>query len=598
MNNPEKATDLNDPTLKKVNEIINKAKTSSLPNEKNLSDLLEQIFANEEKKNQYAFPNFNEKRNKAHFILINKFIIMLDKIFNYPENKRKCLYLADIETIEENKEQINEVKTSIMKIDMDLYELKKLGKLYELYKASAVIFSKNDKNTINDLIDQAILHIGFISKKHIIINYIAFCIIKNVFLKNKEKKEILFKDCQIDDKNKICINLLVDLFSNKIKDTLNVILSYIILRFESFKDTIKEYDLNMIQKAAENSILKIKSLYPSNYIISIEKIVVVFIDEYESLLLLKKDSQQIGQELQLFNINEMKDSKIIEDGKKEEESKNNNTIDDNSESKNIEDNLNKKNLNENKILDKRVNINDLNIILDKIKMDEASKLELRNLFESLNNRMNALEGESKENSQKLEGEINRLNGEVNQLNGEVNQLNGEVNQLKSQNKEIINILGKIQCREQGKAFLNNFYYYLTDKEKSDIKYYKSQQYDYYKEKAKIIKAALDKKFSSFIENEKYKLVINLIDVVAKSLTKGNNNAHSLVVDLYQNDIDTYNKEKKMFSVEVPQIFCFLKGINFEYNFHEAFLFLKEYFDKGLDSKNWREPDFMTKYLTN
>ena len=283
----------------------------------------------------------------------------------------------------------------------------------------------------------------------------------------------------------------------------------------------------------------------------------------------------------------MKDSKIIEDGKKEEESKNNNTIDDNSESKNIEDNLNKKNLNENKILDKRVNINDLNIILDKIKMDEASKLELRNLFESLNNRMNALEGESKENSQKSQ-----------KLEGEINRLNGEVNQLKSQNKEIINILGKIQCREQGKAFLNNFYYYLTDKEKSDIKHYKSQQYDYYKEKAKIIKDALDKKFSSFKENEKYKLVINLIDVVAESLTKGNDNAHSLVVDLYQNDIDTYNKEKKMFSVEVPQIFCFLKGINFEYNFHEAFLFLKEYFDKGLDSKNWREPDFMTKYLTN
>jgi len=50
MNNAEKATDLNDPTLKKVNEIINKAKTSNLPNEKNLLDLLEQIFANEEKK--------------------------------------------------------------------------------------------------------------------------------------------------------------------------------------------------------------------------------------------------------------------------------------------------------------------------------------------------------------------------------------------------------------------------------------------------------------------------------------------------------------------------------------------------------------------
>ena len=82
------------------------------------------------------------------------------------------------------------------------------------------------------------------------------------------------------------------------------------------------------------------------------------------------------------------------------------------------------------------------------------------------------------------------------------------------------------------------------------------------------------------------------------MTNGCTNSHSLVIDLYQNDIDTYNKEKKMFSVEVPQIFCFLKGINFEYNFDEAYLFLTTYFDKGLDSMFWREPDFMTKNLTN
>ena len=58
MNNAEKATDLNDPTLKKVNEIINKAKTSNLPNEKNLLDLLEQIFANEEKKKSICISKF------------------------------------------------------------------------------------------------------------------------------------------------------------------------------------------------------------------------------------------------------------------------------------------------------------------------------------------------------------------------------------------------------------------------------------------------------------------------------------------------------------------------------------------------------------
>ena len=588
-------------TVKKAEEIINKAKQSNLPNEKVILEIIEEIFIiDKDNKRNYSFPNIDKKRNKAHYILLIKFIDFMAELFNNPENKRETLYITDINTINESKKLIDEVKSSIRKIDMESSELKKLGILCELYKIIAVIVNKGDKISINDLIDQAIMHIGFITKKHSIIKFITFCTIKSIFLKGKERKEIKFHDCQIDANNEVCINLLVDLLSNKISDECNVIISYIILRFKTFQTTIINYDLDVVQKAAENSIQKIKSLFSENDIIPVEKIFLVFIDEYENLLLIKKNTEQNEENIQLLDNNEINKSKIVEIVTKEEEHKSDNNPIQNPETKTLED-ANKNTINEKNILDKRVNINDLNKILDKIKMDEKSKLELMNFFQGLNNRIDVLEGEvkeSKESKQKIQGEVNELLENNNRLNGEVNRLNGEVNQLNNQNKEIKNILGKIQCREQGKTFLNSFYIYLDEKDKNDIEHNKTIKCDFYKEKAKIIKNALDEKFSSFKENKKYKLVTKLIDVVADSLTKGNANAHSLVIDLYLKDIDAYNKENNVFSIEIPQIFCFLKGINFDSDFHEAYLFLSKYFDKGLDAISWRDPDFMCKYLDN
>ena len=124
-------------------------------------------------------------------------------------------------------------------------------------------------------------------------------------------------------------------------------------------------------------------------------------------------------------------------------------------------------------------------------MDEKSRLELRNLFENMNNRINELEKEvkeSKNNSQRFEKELKnnsqRFEKEIKESKEKINLLNVEV-------KEIKNILGKIQCREQAKTFLNGFNQYLEDEDKEAINNNKTKG-DFYKKKSEIIEQALKK----------------------------------------------------------------------------------------------------------
>ena len=106
-------------------------------------------------------------------------------------------------------------------------------------------------------------------------------------------------------------------------------------------------------------------------------------------------------------------------------------------------------------------IDNLNKILNNIKMDETSNTELRKLFTNLIDKIDNLEGQVSQ----LNGEVSQLNGEVSQLNGEVIGLKKDIKKLNIQNEEIKVILGNIQCRDQSKSFLKQLNFYLTEGEK-------------------------------------------------------------------------------------------------------------------------------------
>ena len=606
-------------TLDSVKIIINKAKTSKLQNEEIIKFFLEKIFIND-MDTKFKFPDVNEKRNKSLFNIIIKFVQLLSKLFESPEDKRKEIYISNLEQIKDKDLiiVINEVLKYERNIDMNSHEIKKLNNLINLYDIEYRILKKYEDNTLNSLIDKAIIHIGFNTKNDVIIKFISFMLIKNVYLKNKEIKEIEFVHCQIDQSNEVCFNLLLDLFRHNYAENIELILSYVILRFNTFKELLKSYDMIKISKAAENSKNRIESDYSRNDFISIEKISMIFIEEYEKLSLDQNDNEP-NKFVDNESENKIEENAIIIDNdnirgkdstKINKEIKEPNTnVKQELMTETLLD-LNSDNQKENNKMLLENNIKKIKDLLSKINMENNSSSELIRLYKELFIKIDKLEEELKETKKhskefeeelkeakkQLEDKADKSKEDISELANEVNQLKEDINKLNKQNKKIKEMLSKIQCRELAKSFLFCHNLYLTKEDFEKINSYKYRECDFYQKKSEIIVNRLRKRFSGDKNDKKLEIVINLVIKACLCLSKGNTNAHSFVMDVYNKDMDEYIEKNKLFSITYPYTFCFLKGIEVDENFDESYNFLSEYFDKNLDVISWKQPDFINSYL--
>ena len=606
-------------TLDSVKIIINKAKTSKLQNEEIIKFFLEKIFIND-MDTKFKFPDVNEKRNKSLFNIIIKFVQLLSKLFESPEDKRKEIYISNLEQIKDKDLiiVINEVLKYERNIDMNSHEIKKLNNLINLYDIEYRILKKYEDNTLNSLIDKAIIHIGFNTKNDVIIKFISFMLIKNVYLKNKEIKEIEFVHCQIDQSNEVCFNLLLDLFRHNYAENIELILSYVILRFNTFKELLKSYDMIKISKAAENSKNRIESDYSRNDFISIEKISMIFIEEYEKLSLDQNDNEP-NKFVDNESENKIEENAIIIDNdnirgkdstKINKEIKEPNTnVKQELMTETLLD-LNSDNQKENNRMLLENNIKKIKDLLSKLNMENNSSSELIRLYKELFIKIDKLEEELKETKKhskefeeelkeakkQLEDKADKSKEDISELANEVNQLKEDINKLNKQNKKIKEMLSKIQCRELAKSFLFCHNLYLTKEDFEKINSYKYRECDFYQKKSEIIVNRLRKRFSGYKNDKKLEIVINLVIKACLCLSKGNTNAHSFVMDVYNKDMDEYIEKNKLFSITYPYTFCFLKGIEVNENFDESYNFLSEYFDKNLDVISWKQPDFINSYL--
>ena len=606
-------------TLDSVKIIINKAKTSKLQNEEIIKFFLEKIFIND-MDTKFKFPDVNEKRNKSLFNIIIKFVQLLSKLFESPEDKRKEIYISNLEQIKDKDLiiVINEVLKYERNIDMNSHEIKKLNNLINLYDIEYRILKKYEDNTLNSLIDKAIIHIGFNTKNDVIIKFISFMLIKNVYLKNKEIKEIEFVHCQIDQSNEVCFNLLLDLFRHNYAENIELILSYVILRFNTFKELLKSYDMIKVSKAAENSKNRIESDYSRNDFISIEKISMIFIEEYEKLSLDQNDNEP-NKFADNESENKIEENAIIIDNdnirgkdstKINKEIKEPNTnVKQELMTETLLD-LNSDNQKENNKMLLENNIKKIKDLLSKLNMENNSSSELIRLYKELFIKIDKLEEELKETKKhskefeeefketkkQLEDKADKSKEDISELANEVNQLKEDINKLNKQNKKIKEMLSKIQCRELAKSFLFCHNLYLTKEDFEKINSYKYRECDFYQKKSEIIVNRLRKRFSGDKNDKKLEIVINLVIKACLCLSKGNTNAHSFVMDVYNKDMDEYIEKNKLFSITYPYTFCFLKGIEVNENFDESYNFLSEYFDKNLDVISWKQPDFINSYL--
>ena len=606
-------------TLDSVKIIINKAKTSKLQNEEIIKFFLEKIFIND-MDTKFKFPDVNEKRNKSLFNIIIKFVQLLSKLFESPEDKRKEIYISNLEQIKDKDLiiVINEVLKYERNIDMNSHEIKKLNNLINLYDIEYRILKKYEDNTLNSLIDKAIIHIGFNTKNDVIIKFISFMLIKNVYLKNKEIKEIEFVHCQIDQSNEVCFYLLLDLFRHNYAENIELILSYVILRFNTFKELLKSYDMIKVSKAAENSKNRIESDYSRNDFISIEKISMIFIEEYEKLSLDQNDNEP-NKFADNESENKIEENAIIIDNdnirgkdstKINKEIKEPNTnVKQELMTETLLD-LNSDNQKENNKMLLENNIKKIKDLLSKLNMENNSSSELIRLYKELFIKIDKLEEELKETKKhskefeeelkeakkQLEDKADKSKEDISELANEVNQLKEDINKLNKQNKKIKEMLSKIQCRELAKSFLFCHNLYLTKEDFEKINSYKYRECDFYQKKSEIIVNRLRKRFSGDKNDKKLEIVINLVIKACLCLSKGNTNAHSFVMDVYNKDMDEYIEKNKLFSITYPYTFCFLKGIEVNENFDESYNFLSEYFDKNLDVISWKQPDFINSYL--
>ena len=513
---------------------------------------------------------------------------------------------------------INEVLKYERNIDMNSHEIKKLNNLINLYDIEYRILKKYEDNTLNSLIDKAIIHIGFNTKNDVIIKFISFMLIKNVYLKNKEIKEIEFVHCQIDQSNEVCFNLLLDLFRHNYAENIELILSYVILRFNTFKELLKSYDMIKVSKAAENSKNRIESDYSRNDFISIEKISMIFIEEYEKLSLDQNDNEP-NKFADNESENKIEENAIIIDNdniKGKDSTKINKEIKE--PNTNVKQelmtetllDLNSDNQKENNKMLLENNIKKIKDLLSKINMENNSSSELIRLYKELFIKIDKLEEELKETKKhskefeeelkeakkQLEDKADKSKEDISELANEVNQLKEDINKLNKQNKKIKEMLSKIQCRELTKSFLLCHNLYLTKEDFEKINSYKYRECDFYQKKSEIIVNKLRKRFSGDKNDKKLEIVINLVIKACLCLSKGNTNAHSFVMDVYNKDMDEYIEKNKLFSITYPYTFCFLKGIEVDENFDESYNFLSEYFDKNLDVISWKQPDFINSYL--
>ena len=279
-----------------------------------------------------------------------------------------------------------------------------MNNLINLYDIEYRILKKYEDNTLNSLIDKAIIHIGFNTKNDVIIKFISFMLIKNVYLKNKEIKEIEFVHCQIDQSNEVCFNLLLDLFRHNYAENIELILSYVILRFNTFKELLKSYDMIKISKAAENSKNRIESDYSRNDFISIEKISMIFIEEYEKLSLDQNDNEP-NKFVDNESENKIEENAIIIDNdnirgkdstKINKEIKEPNTnVKQELMTETLLD-LNSDNQKENNKMLLENNIKKIKDLLSKLNMENNSSSELIRLYKELFIKIDKLEEELKE----------------------------------------------------------------------------------------------------------------------------------------------------------------------------------------------------------
>ena len=521
-----------------------------------------------------------------------------------------------------------------------------------LYECLYSFYSMNRENLIKNL-TLLLINIAFIIDTEELIKYMIFSLIIKKYLPPIFEHVVPFEANGININETICVEIIQDLLIKKERDLPSIcttIQALLIIKFNTYKYFLVKYDLQKIIEALKRVHERIVADGVISKNLYLEKAIVIFKEELnysstdESNYVKKKKKRKSKKNT--ITVNSLDNS---HEERKETKNDNSNTfpidsgVDDNSiklyknnfeknqiindnnpEIKNQENNntkfwdnpknyihdlLNKitnmssddqlksyiKELNDciQKVLDnnneviKNISLENKELKKELIQRDNNKAKEI----DSLRNDIKKERDVAKKERDEAQKERSFLSQEIKSMKEEMELLKVNVEKLNNKNEKIKDILEKIQTRDMTKNFLKSFYCYLTNND------FKRIRKDFYS-KGDIIVLRIKETFSKFGNNKKIDLVLKLIKKSFASLTKGNNFAHSLIMDNFNEDMEKYKDENNLEMIDSTEIFCFLLGLDLsKEDFENAFEFLKEYFDADLYLINENDYDgFLDKYI--
>ena len=559
----------NQETITKIRAILSQKQSEELEQDKIYKMKIKILFCLRDDQKEVNFPVIENN----HQILI-KFIELIDLIFEKEKSERNLLYQTNLSNIKEKN-----IITLIQELqELEIFKIKTNSN--ELDKLFTILSNVSDDKklwTLSGYLDSMLLNISFQPKLKSLLKFEIYLLILNNYLRLYNML-LNFHEEEMNVEEEKSLKLIIALFQNIKTDDESLVLSIIVLNYNSLAAIMKLIDSEKILSIIRDISSKIQNAKKSK--LCVDKVLMIFSEEIQFQNILKK--QKKGSNIKT-NINVIQEKQQVSNLSDVEEK--NEIIMNNTKTKSNKVNIShQKDTNELSFIKNLDNEN--KSIISQLGDNYDDKNNIINLFnkvfniinmgnDSLSDDVNRLKDimlNLVEKNEKMKEDLNELKKEgVTALKSRVNYLEKDINDMK-------NMFGIVQSRGFSRNFLSYFNQYLTEDDISDIKARKISIYD------AIIKRISEK----YKEADKTKLLVvkNLIQKSNELLIQdGYFFPHSITLENFEEEIEEYKRKNNLDKLPSPNKFCYLISLGlYNDNFDECFAFLCRYFDENLVSK--------------
>lgn len=565
----------NQETITKIRAILSQKQSEELEQDKIYKMKIKILFSLRDDQKEVNFPVIENN----HQILI-KFIELINLIFEKEKSERNLLYQTNLSNIKEKN-----IITLIQELqELEIFKIKTNSN--ELDKLFTILSNVSDDKklwTLSGYLDSMLLNISFQPKFKSLLKFEIYLLILNNYLRLYNML-LNFHEEEMNVEEEKSLKLIIALFQNIKTDDESLVLSIIVLNYNSLAAIMKLIDSEKILSIIRDISSKIQNTKKSK--LCVDKVLMIFSEEIQFQNILKK--QKKGSNIKT-NINVIQEKQQVSNLSDVEEK--NEIIMNNTKTKSNKVNIShQKDTNELSFIKNLDNEN--KSIISQLGDNYDDKNNIINLFnkvfniinmgnDSLSDDVNRLKDimlNLVEKNEKMKEDLNELKIELKKEVTALNSLKSRVNYLEKDINDMKNMFGIVQSRGFSRNFLSYFNQYLTEDDISDIKARKISIYD------AIIKRISEK----YKEADKTKLLVvkNLIQKSNELLIQdGYFFPHSITLENFEEEIEEYKRKNNLDKLPSPNKFCYLISLGlYNDNFDECFAFLCRYFDENLVSK--------------